>query len=105
MFADQITIAAPLGYIELDGEINPGVPTLFGGSIDVEGSCRVVGRINSETNYPGTGSGWNSIDGVWIQENSATVANRWKMTYNATSRVLSLSRGTVRHTSPAFSVA
>jgi len=78
--------------------------TVSAGGITVTGTVNCSGRVNSTTDYPGTGTGWNSTDGIWIQDNQ-TVANRWKLTYNSTSRVLSLSRGTSRHTSAAFTVA
>lgn len=64
----------------------------------------VYGRIYPDTDFPGVGTGWASADGIWCQDNNST-SYRWKITYNSSARTLSMSRGTTRHVSAAFSVA
>ena len=101
--------ASSYGDITLSGDcIVIGAFEAYGagridGNLRIDGNVQPYGKVNPQTDFPGTPTGWTSDDGIWIQDNNpGTPGRRWKMTYNSSTRVLSLSYSTLRHTGPVF---
>lgn len=101
--------ASSYGDITLSGDcIVIGAFEAYGagridGNLRIDGNVQPYGKVNPQTDFPGVGTGWTSDDGIWIQDNNpGTPGRRWKMTYNSSTRVLSLSYSTLRHTGPVF---
>ena len=109
------TLSAGNGFVTVGGDTYGGFPVEVGGdcwldgnaqvsglltcygNLRVDGNVQPWGKVNPQTDFPGVGTGWTSDDGIWIQDNT-NVGRRWKLTFNSSTKVMSLSYSNLRYT-------